>query len=85
MTWLPGIRGVLFDVDGTLLCKDEPIPGAAEAIERLRARGISFRIGTNTTRRPRSAVAEVLRRGGIRVENHEILAPAVLARRRILD
>ncbi len=84
MTWIEGARGVLFDVDGTLLRKDEPIPGAAETIERLRARGVRVRIGTNTTRRPRSAVAGVLRRAGIQVENDEILAPAVLARRRIL-
>jgi HAD superfamily hydrolase (TIGR01458 family) len=77
-------RGVLFDVDGTLLSHDEPIPGAAEAIERLRARGVPFRIGTNTTRRPRSAVAAVLGRGGIRVRADEILNPAVLARRLIL-
>lgn len=78
-------RGVLFDVDGTLLSNDEPIPGAAETIDRLRARGIPFRIGTNTTRRPRSAVAAVLGRGGIRVTMAEILNPAVLARRRILE
>jgi HAD superfamily hydrolase (TIGR01458 family) len=78
-------RGVLFDVDGTLLSNDEPIPGAAETLERLRARGVPFRIGTNTTRRPRSAVAAVLGRGGIRVTIDEILNPAVLARRRILD
>ncbi len=80
-----GVRGVLFDVDGTLLVRDEPVPGASRALEHLRARGIPFRIGTNTTRRPRSAVAEILRRGGIEVQNDEVLAPAILARRRILD
>src|SRR2546425_13082697 len=85
MTWLPGVRGVLFDIDGTLLDRDTPIPGAAEVVERLRARGIPFRIGTNPTRRRRSAIAGILRRGGIRVEDGEVLAPAVLARRRILD
>ena len=85
MTWLPGVRGVLFDIDGTLLDQDEPIAGAAEVVDRLRARGIPFRIGTNTTRRPRSAIAGILRRGGIRVEDGEVLAPAVLARRRILE
>ncbi|HYS78762.1 MAG TPA: HAD-IIA family hydrolase [Candidatus Dormibacteraeota bacterium] len=81
---MTGVRGVLFDVDGTLLDKDRPIPGAAEVVDRLRARGIPFRIGTNTTRRPRSAIAAILRRGGIRVEDGEVIAPAVLARRRIL-
>src|SRR2546428_11687164 len=85
MTWLPGVRGVLFDIDGTLLDRGEPVAGAGEVVDRLRARGIPFRSGANPTRRPRSAIAGILRRGGIRVEDGEVLAPAVLARRRILD
>ena len=40
---------------------------------------------TNTTRRPRAAVAEALRRAGLPLENGEILSPASLARRRILE
>ncbi len=82
--WIPGVRGVLLDVDGTLLGNDRPIPGAPEMLERLRARGISFRLTTNTSRRPRSAIASVLRGGGFAVEDREILAPCVLARRLIL-
>lgn len=85
MAWIEGIRGVLLDVDGTLLDADRPISGAAQAIERLRRKGVALRMTTNTTRRPRSAVAEVLRRAGIRVRDEEVLAPSVLARRRILD
>jgi HAD superfamily hydrolase (TIGR01458 family) len=84
MAWVEGIRGALLDIDGTLLAEDRPIPGAAEALDRLRARGIPFRLVTNTTRRPRSETAAVLRQGGARVEDAEVLAPAVLARRRIL-
>jgi len=55
--WIPGVRGILFDVDGTLLDNDRPIAGAPAAIERLRAAGIPFRLTTNTSRRPRSAIA----------------------------
>jgi len=83
--WIPGVRGALFDVDGTLLVNDRAIPGAPEAIERLRAAAIPFRLTTNTSRRPRSAIAEVLRRSGFRIEESEVLAPCVLARRRILE
>jgi HAD superfamily hydrolase (TIGR01458 family) len=82
--WIAGVRGVLFDVDGTLLDNDRPIRGAAETLERLRVRGIAFRLTTNTSRRPRSAIASVLRGGGFAVEEREILAPCVLARRLIL-
>jgi len=85
VTWVPGVRGVLFDVDGTLLENDRPIPGAPAALDRLRAHGIPFRLTTNTSRRPRSAIASVLRRGGFSVEDREVLAPCVLARRRILE
>lgn len=84
MLTLEGVRGLLIDVDGTLLIHDRAVPGAAEAIERLRASGVPFRITTNTTRRPRGAVADTLRQAGVDVETREILSPAVLARRRIV-
>lgn len=82
---IAGLRGVLLDIDGTLLAGDRAIPGAADCLERLTARGLAWRLTTNTTRRPRSAVARVLRRAGIEVSAERILAPAVLARRRILE
>src|SRR3989475_7838763 len=85
MNGLSGVRGVLFDVDATWLADDRPIPGAPQALDRLRSLGIFFRLTTNTSRRPRSAVASVLRREGFGVEDREVLAPCVLARRRILD
>lgn len=85
MSVLDGIRGTLIDVDGTLLVHDEAVPGAAQALERLRARGIAVRLTTNTTRRPREAVAEALRRAGIPASTEDVLAPAYLARRRIVD
>lgn len=80
----PGpIRGALIDVDGTLLDGETAIPGAAAAIERFRLRGIPFRLTTNTTRRPRSAIAAALKDAGIAVEPKEIVIPASLARQRI--
>jgi len=45
---LEGVRGLLIDVDGTLLVHDRAVRGAAEAIERRRSPGIPFRITTNT-------------------------------------
>jgi len=83
--WVEGIEGVLLDVDGTLLDGESAIPGAAAAIERLRSAGVSVRLTTNTTRRPRSAVAAALASVGIRVATAEVIVPASLARRRIVD
>ncbi len=78
------MRGLLLDVDGTLLVGERPVPGAPEWLERVRRARIAFRILTNTTRRPRREVVAALRRAGFRVEAHEVLTPALLARQCIL-
>lgn len=82
---IAGVRGALIDIDGTLLHDDAALPGAAELLRRLRSAGIPFRLTTNTTRRPRSAIAAVLSRAGVDVDEREILVPASLARRRIVE
>lgn len=81
---ISGIRGVLIDVDGTLLAGDAAIPGAADALRHLRSRGMPFRLATNTTRRPRAAIAAVLQRAGIDVAPEEIVIPSSLACLRIV-
>jgi len=85
MSWIEGVRGVLFDIDGTLLHGDRAVPGVAEVFARLDARGIAYRLITNTTRRSRAAIGIVLDDAGFRLDAEQILTPAVLARRRILD
>ena len=73
--------GFLFDLDGTVYQEGRAIPGAAEALETLRRRGLPFRFTTNTTRRPRAALAARLREMGIPAQPEEILsAPAAAAR-----
>lgn len=84
MSNLPGIKGYLIDVDGTLLVHDRAIPGAAETLERLRQKGRPFKVTTNITRRSRRDVSETLRREGLEVSPDEILTPARLARQRIV-
>jgi HAD superfamily hydrolase (TIGR01458 family) len=70
------IRGLLLDLDGTLYLGDQPIEGAREAVESLKASGLALRYVTNTTRRPRREVSEHLRSLGFRVEEAEIFTPA---------
>ena len=73
--------GLLFDLDGTVYQEGRAIPGAAEALETLRRRELPFRFTTNTTRRPRAALAARLREMGIPAHPEEILsAPAAAAR-----
>lgn len=80
-----GIRGVLLDIDGTLLLHDRPLPGATALPPRLAERGLPFRLLTNTTRRSRRATAQALCAAGVMVADDAVLTPAVLARRRILE
>src|SRR5262245_13093090 len=76
----------LLDLDGTLYLADAAIPGAVEAVARLRARGIPFRLVTNTTTRSRQMLVERLTGYGFAVEPQDILtatlAGAALLRER---
>jgi len=82
---LPEIGGLLLDIDGTLLVDDRAVPGAPEALERLLAAGLRARLLTNTSRRSRGAIAAVLAAAGFGFRAEDVLTPAVLARRLILD
>lgn len=67
------MRGLLIDVDGVLHVGDVPIPGAVETLAEVRARGVPFRLLTNTTRRPRRALGAGLREIGFDVDDDEIM------------
>jgi len=72
-------EGCVIDLDGTLYHGGAPIPGAAEAIHRLRSAGIPICFATNTTRRPRSALVARLASMGINVEPDELHTAPVAA------
>lgn len=40
---LSGVRALLIDLDGVLYVEDEPIAGAVQAVQRLRAGGLALR------------------------------------------
>jgi HAD superfamily hydrolase (TIGR01458 family) len=77
------LAGLLVDLDGTLYVGDEPIPGAREALQTLKASGVALRYVTNTTRDPRRLVRERLLALGFEVEDEEIFTPARAAAGRI--
>jgi len=70
------IRGVILDLDGVLHVRDTVVPGAPEAVRRLRAAGLRLRFVTNTTRRSRRAVLKALTRFGFDIAADEVLTPA---------
>ncbi len=76
---LAELRGVLLDIDGVLYVGAAPVPGAVEAVARLRAVGLPIRFVTNTTRQPRRAILERLAGMGFPVAEDELFTPAVAA------
>ncbi|PJN08092.1 TIGR01458 family HAD-type hydrolase [Streptomyces sp. CB01635] len=74
------IRAVLIDIDGVLTVSWEPLPGAVEAMERLRAAGLPLALVTNTTSRTRASICARLTGAGFPVSVDDILtAPTVTA------
>jgi phospholysine phosphohistidine inorganic pyrophosphate phosphatase len=75
------IKGLLLDLDGTLYVGEEAVPGAREAVQRLKAAGLALRYVTNTTRMPRRAVVERLRALGFEATEDKVFTPARAAAR----
>jgi HAD superfamily hydrolase (TIGR01458 family) len=78
-TMLDGVQALLIDLDGVLYVEDEPIAGAREAVERLRATGLTLRFVTNTTARSRARTRRKLTDLGFGVGEAELVTPAALA------
>lgn len=77
------IEAVLLDLGGVVYVGDAPLPGALDALRRLRASGLGLRFLTNTTRQPRRALLEKLAAMGVPVEPDELFMPSLAARRRL--
>jgi HAD superfamily hydrolase (TIGR01458 family) len=54
---LAGVRALLLDLDGVIILAGSAIPGSVEALERLEARRIPYRIVTNTSAVSRATLA----------------------------
>ena len=78
----PEIRGLMFDVDGTLLLSDralggyELLPGAVEVLTALRERAFPFVLLTNGSNYPPAEQAAKLRKSGLPVEDRQMITPS---------
>jgi 4-nitrophenyl phosphatase len=78
-------RGVIFDMDGTLVLGDAksgghtPLPGAIDLLKLLRRREIPFRIFTNGTFKTPQTYAASLRHAGLDVSDGEMMTPSTSA------
>ncbi len=78
---LKSIRGLLTDMDGVWLVGNTAVPGAAEALARLRSRGLPMRFVTNTTTRTPAQLSAKMRAMGLDVPADEfVTTPAATAR-----
>ena len=66
------IKGILSDIDGTLYFKGAPVPGAVEAVEMLREKGIELLFFTNTDSKTLKNVYKSLIEYGFEVKESEI-------------
>jgi HAD superfamily hydrolase (TIGR01458 family) len=73
---LAGVRGLVLDVDGVILMKGAPLPGAGAALAALEARGIPFRLATNYTSAHRSTLARRFQAAGMPVTEDRIVTAA---------
>jgi HAD superfamily hydrolase (TIGR01450 family) len=73
--------GVVLDVDGVLMRGREPVPGAAETLSALRARGVGTALATNNASRTPEELAERLERAGLSVAPETIVTSAQAAGR----
>jgi HAD superfamily hydrolase (TIGR01450 family) len=67
---------VIFDLDGVLYLLDQPIPGAPEAVARVRERGLPVVFATNNASRLARDVATLLTGMGIDATEEEVTTSA---------
>lgn len=74
------INGVLLDLSGVIYVGRHALPGAIDAIARLRDSGLAMRFLTNTTRTPKTGIMGRLRSLGVPIAEDELFTPAEAAR-----
>ena len=75
------MAAILLDVDGVLHVSGEPIPGAVDAVRRLRVAGHRIRFVTNSTIMSRAQLGDSLRSLGFALEDDELQTTGGVASR----
>ncbi|MFM1892040.1 MAG: hypothetical protein RLZ44_1117 [Pseudomonadota bacterium] len=73
------MKAILFDLDGVLYEGERPVDGARETLAWVRGHAIPHLFVTNTSSRPRSAIAAKLAGMGITIAASELLTPPAAA------
>jgi HAD superfamily hydrolase (TIGR01450 family) len=73
------IKAVALDLDGVVYSGDVALPGAVEAIERLRGLGLQVWFVTNNSARSRTSIAAKLMRLGVLADESEVITSGYAA------
>jgi HAD superfamily hydrolase (TIGR01450 family) len=79
---MPQVRGLMFDVDGTVLLSDSSLssyqllPGAVETLTALTERSVPFVLLTNGSAYPPAVQAARLRAAGLPVADSQMITPS---------
>jgi len=79
------IKGALLDIGGVVAVGNNALPGAVEAVSRLRSSGVGVRFVTNITRQSRLSVVSQLNDMGFAVSLEDVFTPAIAARQWLLE
>ncbi|XP_072755059.1 haloacid dehalogenase-like hydrolase domain-containing protein 2 [Anoplolepis gracilipes] len=79
------ITTVLIDLSGTLHIDDTIIPGAVQALNRLRQANLSIKFVTNTTKESTNCLYERLTKLGFDLRKDEIFSSLISARKLIIS
>lgn len=79
------MKGIIFDLDGTLVRGDDPVPGAATAVQELRRRGIRIAYCTQDSINPPALVAEKLDRLGFTAAPADVVSAGWVAAAHIAE
>jgi len=71
-----GIKGILFDLDGTVYLGEKEVSGAGDFINGLKPHGISPMFVTNRSNRSETQVCKHLREYGIECEERDVITTA---------
>uniref|UniRef100_A0A5F9DRA4 Haloacid dehalogenase-like hydrolase domain-containing protein 2 n=1 Tax=Oryctolagus cuniculus TaxID=9986 RepID=A0A5F9DRA4_RABIT len=74
------LKAVLVDLNGTLHIEDAAVPGAQEALKRLRGTSVMVRFVTNTTKESKQDLLERLRKLEFEISEDEIFTSLTAAR-----
>jgi HAD superfamily hydrolase (TIGR01458 family) len=77
------MAAILLDTDGVLHVSGSPIPGAVDAVRRLRDAGHRLRFITNSTTKSRADLVEHLRSMGVELDESELQTTGDVAAREL--